>query len=131
MNSHCEWGFCECDYGMERRFGQCGRIGSMFTPRSAKFDPFVTCSTIATCQVFPLVRISHGNCSTAFLNFQAIDINMVCNTKLTVQSGGKCQCKEDMKWNEATGECQVESFNSYRTCKRIISSWFRKGLLLL
>ena len=35
---------------------------------------------------------------------------MICNTKLTVQTGGKCQCKEDMKWNEATGECQVMCF---------------------
>merc|ERR1719431_920565 len=34
-------------------------------------------------------------------------MNMMCNTNLTVQAGGKCQCKPDMKWNEATGECQM------------------------
>ena len=38
---------------------------------------------------------------------KAIDFNMVCNTKLTTQMGGKCQCKPDMRWNKAAGECQV------------------------
>lgn len=87
MNSHCEWGFCECDYGFERRFGRCGRLGAVFTPRPVKFDPFPSCVSTQSCQ--------------------AIDINMVCNTKLTVQTGGKCQCKMDMKWNEAAAECQM------------------------
>lgn len=86
MNSHCEWGFCECNYGYERRFGRCGRLGAVFVPRPARFDPFNSCSTTATCQ--------------------AVDINMICNTRLTVHTGGKCQCKQDMKWNEAAGECQ-------------------------
>ena len=45
--------------------------------------------------------------SKLFSFYQAIDINMMCNTNLTVQAGGKCQCKPDMKWNEASGECQV------------------------
>lgn len=86
MNSHCEWGFCECNYGYERRFGHCGRVGSVFNPRPVRFDPFVSCASTATCQ--------------------EMDINMICNTELTVQAGGKCQCKTDMKWNEAKGECQ-------------------------
>jgi len=87
VNSHCEWGFCECDYGFERRFGHCGRVGSNFTPRPVRFDPFKSCATTANCQ--------------------DVDINMICNTELTVQTGGKCQCKQDMKWNEAKGECQL------------------------
>ena len=87
MNSHCEWGFCECNAGYERRYGQCGRLGGEFIPRARSFDPFAACSVISTCQ--------------------AIDINMICNTNITVQAGGKCQCKPDMKWNEATGECQI------------------------
>ena len=40
---------------------------------------------------------------------QGLDINLICNTNLTIQSGGKCQCKQDMKWNEAAGECQVST----------------------
>jgi len=86
-DSHCEWGFCECNYGYERRFGRCGRVGSIFTPRAAQFDPFVTCSSTPVCQ--------------------RIDINMICNTELTVQAGGKCECKQDMKWNANAGECQM------------------------
>jgi len=86
-SSHCEWGFCECDYGFERRFGHCGRIGSAHTPRPVRFDPFVSCANTAVCQ--------------------NLDINMICNTELTVQSGGKCQCKSDMKWNQAAQECQI------------------------
>jgi len=87
FDSHCEWGFCECNNGYERRFGRCGRVGSIFTPRPAQFDPFVTCANIATCQ--------------------GIDINMICNTELTVQAGGKCECKQDMKWNANAAECQM------------------------
>jgi len=87
MSTHCEWGFCECDYGYERRFGRCGRIGTVFSPRPAQFDPFAQCVSTQICQ--------------------NIDINMICNTKLTVQTGGKCQCKQDMKWNEAAAECQM------------------------
>jgi len=87
MNSHCEWGYCECDYGFWRRYGQCVRKGGNYNPRPGSFNPFISCASYADCQ--------------------AIDINMMCNTNLTVQTGGKCQCKPDMKWNEASGECQM------------------------
>jgi len=87
FNSHCEWGYCECNYGFIRRYGQCQRRGARITPRAANFDPFQPCNSWSDCQ--------------------AIDMNMMCNTNLTVQAGGKCQCKPDMKWNEATGECQM------------------------
>jgi len=87
FNSHCEWGYCECNYGFIRSYGQCQRRGARVTPRAANFDPFQPCNSWADCQ--------------------AIDMNMMCNTNLTVQAGGKCQCKPDMKWNEATGECQM------------------------
>ena len=87
MNSHCEWGFCECNAGYDRKFGQCGRLGGEFIPRPSNFDPFIACAATENCQ--------------------KLDMNMICNTNLTIQSGGKCQCKPDMKWNEATGECQI------------------------
>ena len=36
------------------------------------------------------------------------DMNLVCNTNLTVQGDtGKCECRQDMKWNSEAGECQV------------------------
>ena len=35
-------------------------------------------------------------------------MNLVCNTNLTVQGDtGKCECRQDMKWNSEAGECQV------------------------
>jgi len=86
-NSHCEYGFCECDYGYQRRYGRCGLTGSTFTPRAQNFDPFVSCADNRACQT--------------------IDLNMVCNTKLTTSLGGKCQCKPDMRWNKEGGECQL------------------------
>ena len=34
-------------------------------------------------------------------------MNLVCNTELTTQgSVGKCECRPDMRWNTAEGECQ-------------------------
>jgi type II secretory pathway pseudopilin PulG len=87
-NAHCEWSFCECNFGYEKKWGRCVSPGVQVAPRPASFDPFVACtSTETTCQ--------------------AIDMNLVCNTNLTVQAGGKCECKTDMRWNAATGECQL------------------------
>ena len=34
-------------------------------------------------------------------------MNLVCNTELTTQgSVGQCECRPDMRWNTAEGECQ-------------------------
>jgi hypothetical protein len=88
LNAHCEWGFCECNFGYEKKWGRCVSPGTQVAPRAANFDPFVACtSTEATCQ--------------------PIDMNLICNTNLTVQAGGKCECKKDMRWNSATSECQL------------------------
>ena len=35
------------------------------------------------------------------------DINLVCNTLLTTGGEGRCQCRRDMRWNRAEGECQL------------------------
>ena len=87
-NARCEWGFCECSLGYEKKWGRCVAPGTPVTPRPTSFDPFVACSgSQATCQ--------------------AIDMNMICNSNLTVQTGGKCECKRDMRWNTATAECQL------------------------
>ena len=35
-------------------------------------------------------------------------MNLICNKNLTVQGDtGKCECRQDMRWNEQGGECQV------------------------
>jgi len=34
-------------------------------------------------------------------------MNLICNTNLTVQAGGKCECRTDMKWNTQRSECQL------------------------
>ena len=40
---------------------------------------------------------------------QKLDMNLICNTNLTVQGDtGKCECRQDMRWNEQGGECQVK-----------------------
>jgi len=52
------------------------------------FDPFVTCSETSSCA--------------------KMDMNLVCNTNLTTGGNlGKCQCRQDMKWNAEAGECQL------------------------
>ena len=34
-------------------------------------------------------------------------MNLVCNTELTTQGTvGQCECRPDMRWNTAEGECQ-------------------------
>jgi len=88
INSHCEWGFCECNAGSSRRYGRCESNWANIPPRPSSFDPFQTCSTTQTCM--------------------AMDMNLICNTELTTQGNiGKCECRRDMKWNSQTGECQI------------------------
>jgi len=88
LGSHCEWGICECNYNYRRTYGRCiRRTSGKLVGRSPNFDPFIQCADHKTCQ--------------------NMDMNLVCNTNLTVQAGGKCQCKPDMKWNKDKGECQI------------------------
>ena len=57
-------------------------------PRQDNFDPFQLCTESGSCQ--------------------KIDMNLVCNTNLTTQGdAGKCECRQDMKWNTEAGECQI------------------------
>jgi len=89
INSHCEWGLCECNGGSTRRYGRCEKNWPTNTPpRPQNFDPFQTCSDSSTCQ--------------------ALDMNLICNTNLTTQGTiGKCECRRDMRWNAEGGECQL------------------------
>ena len=92
MNAHCEWGFCECNSGTTRKHGQCVDtfMARQMAARPKNFDPFVTCSETSSCA--------------------KMDMNLVCNTNLTTGGNlGKCQCRQDMKWNAEAGECQVRS----------------------
>lgn len=89
MNAHCEWGFCECNTGTTKKFGQCvDTFMAKSMTRAKDFDPFVTCTDTSVCQ--------------------KLDMNLVCNTNLTTGGNvGKCQCRQDMKWNAEGGECQL------------------------
>ena len=41
-------------------------------------------------------------------------MNLICNKNLTVQGDtGKCECRQDMRWNEQGGECQVGGFSDF------------------
>merc|ERR1712012_933008 len=90
MNSHCEWGFCECNAGTSRRFGQCQSDWNQvpnYTPRPPTFDPFKTC-------------ISSSSCA-------AMDMNLICNLDVSLPGQpGTCECRRDMRWNTQEGECQ-------------------------
>jgi len=89
LNAHCEWGFCECNAGTIRKYGRCVDAYSANTlpARPQTFDPFKTCTESSTCM--------------------KMDMNLVCNTNLTIQGTGKCECRRDMKWNKESGECQI------------------------
>ena len=84
-DTHCEWGFCECDEGFIKAKGRCSdsfyeTVDSQ-TRTSLDCETYtVTCSTTAECQ--------------------SADINMICvNTE--------CVCRRDMEWNKKALECQV------------------------
>jgi len=87
LNARCEYGYCQCAYGFRNQFGQCYRDGMTAPYRPPGFDPFQPCTE------------ESGVC-------QRMDMNLVCNTNLTVQQGGKCECRQDFRWNAEKLECQ-------------------------
>merc|ERR1719244_362231 len=70
-----------------RRDGRCEQDWSNQQGRPNNFDPFVECLDSSTCQ--------------------RMDMNLICNTNITMQAGGKCECRSDMKWNTQNSECQL------------------------
>jgi len=89
-NSRCEYSFCECNYGYEKRYGQClstwgGVSQAQYRPQG--FDPFKQC-------------MSHTDC-------QQMDMNLICNTEKTTGPDGVCECRRDMRWNTDALECQM------------------------
>lgn len=93
-NSHCEWSFCDCNYGYTKKWGRCesdwGRVPQTQIQqyRPTAFDPFKSCSSAMDCM--------------------NMDMNLICNKDLTTQATvGQCECRRDMKWNTEALECQV------------------------
>merc|ERR1712130_166638 len=86
VSSHCEWGFCECDAGTTKRYGRCQASWQGFTPD-------LSVAVFRPCQ--------------STLDCASRDINLVCNTELTTGREGRCECRRDMRWNTATGECEL------------------------
>ena len=87
FNSHCEYGFCECNAGFTKFSGGCYRSEQEVVSRPQNFldNPFIACTE-------------------AVNECQKIDINMVCSTNGT--QGGKCDCRTDFKWNPEKKECE-------------------------
>ena len=77
-NSYCEWGFCECSAGFEKRFGQC--VADWGSARPKKEHDFNSGLTLSCSE--------HSEC-------QQYDLNMFCDQEV---SPARCQCKTDMKW---------------------------------
>jgi len=86
-NSFCQFGFCECNPGLTKSMGACYPDNQRPPPRASDFQPFRDCTSTSTCA--------------------AIDMNLICNTNLTMGGQGKCQCRTDMRWNTEAGECQI------------------------
>ena len=85
--THCEWGFCECDYGSFKFRGQCYKLGEGYKSMmetTVKTDKTTgqSCDSSQQCQEW------------------SKDINMVCQDF-------KCSCRRDMKFNNKAQECQV------------------------
>ena len=109
MNAFCDYGICRCRTGYDARYGQCwNRIESFNEHQNqwqnremSDYNPYQSCST-------------HSEC-------RKVDMNMVCK-----QDMGKCQCRDDMKWNEEGLECQVYivrnhiPFSLKKNCFRVI-----------
>ena len=86
--SFCDYGICRCYQGYFSSYGSCWNTWHAHEDqkeelrRSSDFNPFVPCSNNNTCQ--------------------NIDINLICP-----EEAKKCECREDMKWNDDKLECQV------------------------
>eukprot|EP00088_Acartia_fossae_P002654 TRINITY_DN1109_c0_g1_i2.p1 TRINITY_DN1109_c0_g1~~TRINITY_DN1109_c0_g1_i2.p1 ORF type:complete len:474 (-),score=121.22 TRINITY_DN1109_c0_g1_i2:391-1812(-) len=87
INSYCSFGHCQCLGGFEQRYGRCWRPEDDW--RQARIsDPFsVACRDT-------------GDCAK-------MDMNLICNTNKTIGPDGRCECREDMRWNSQEGECQI------------------------
>ncbi|XP_059093081.1 uncharacterized protein LOC131888283 [Tigriopus californicus] len=91
MQAFCDVGICRCREGYEARFGSCYQnFNSVYNTKQNEFnerwqpsfDPYKSCT-------------EHKEC-------WKVDMNMVCSTNTT-----RCACRDDMRWNLDTGECQV------------------------
>ena len=72
LNAHCEYGFCECDMGFHKYYGQCS-----VSPPS--YPPSIPIKSDSPCLDTP-------QCQTA-------DMNLICS------NSGICNCRQDMRWN--------------------------------
>ena len=86
-DAHCEWGFCECNSGFEKKYGKCHS-------KSAEYDPVT----------FDLVNFDFFPCLNTAVCQSIYDINMIC---VENEMSGTCKCKPDMKYNEQAQECQI------------------------
>jgi len=105
-NSHCEWGFCECNVGFVKTYGTCHIVGIKPTPRLTSFSPDNLACPLENV-VDTTSNTTSNTTSTSYCSLQ--DINMVCtaNTDQSSTEMGRCQCRKDMKWNSEAKECQI------------------------
>ena len=83
LNSHCEYGFCECMSGYTKGNGQCYTQG-LSKPARSYHNALKPCTDTACCQ--------------------SQDINMVFNNESLAEN--PCTCRQAMKWNTKELECQ-------------------------
>merc|ERR1712032_335797 len=98
-NSHCEWGFCECDVGLVKTYGRC------HTPELWQRNPWPTNNDRLVCtledETQNVTEKTNHRCNSE-------DINLVCNpSDDPTRHDGMCECRRDMKWNRDALECQT------------------------
>jgi len=99
--THCEWGFCECNEGFVKMYGQCWK-----RPGNNQDDLAVAATRLT---INPTLENTPCQNTTDCAN---IDINFICiHPKFgseTDNSKGNCQCRRDMEWNAKMLECQIK-----------------------
>ena len=76
LNAHCEYGFCECDMGFHKYYGQCS-VSPPSYPPSIPIKPDSPCLDTPQCQT--------------------ADMNLICSNSGNLD--GICKCRQDMRWN--------------------------------
>ena len=95
-NSHCNYGFCECNLGFQEIYGSCYRNGQEPPPRHLE-NPFIPCDA----------SLEESPC-------QSIDLNMVC-----YEGQETCDCRQGFKWNPDVNACQLSEINNCMTWKKM------------
>ena len=84
-HSHCQFGYCECDQGINKTPGGCTPPKQITSTRNLDMV-FKTCNSGNDCH--------------------EIDLNMVCLDQTDNGGAGTCACRKNFQWNAEKSECE-------------------------